>query len=252
MDATVATRVDGGPSDADLVADLVAGSQAAMAALYDRHAGMVYRVALSLSPDPGAAEETVQETFLALWNKAEQFDADRGSLGGWLATIARNRTIDRFRSSGRHAQATTFASVRGDGHDDESFDDWLVSSATVLAAGSPELAPDDALAEKDSREVIEAALRDLTEPERLAIVLAYRDGLSQSEIAAELGWPLGTVKTRSRRALRRLREVLEAPERVAVASARLAPKGGAPRASDAAAASAAAGTPTAPCYALPC
>ncbi|HEV7809557.1 MAG TPA: sigma-70 family RNA polymerase sigma factor, partial [Candidatus Limnocylindrales bacterium] len=116
MDATVDTPVPSGRSDADMVADLVSGSQVAMAALYDRHAAMVYRVALSLNPDPGAAEETVQETFLALWNKAEQFDATRGSLGGWLATIARNRAIDRFRSAGRHAQATPFASVRRDAH----------------------------------------------------------------------------------------------------------------------------------------
>jgi RNA polymerase sigma-70 factor (ECF subfamily) len=198
--------------DAALVAELVGGSQTAMAALYDRHAGMVYRVALSLNPDPGAAEETVQETFLALWNKAEQFDATRGSLGGWLATIARNRAIDRFRSAGRHAQATPFASVRRDAHDDESFDDWLVSSATVLAAGSPDPGPDAAFAEKDSRATIETALGELTEMERLTIVLAYRDGLSQSEIAAQLGWPLGTVKTRSRRALRRLRQVLDGAE----------------------------------------
>ncbi|HEV7811022.1 MAG TPA: sigma-70 family RNA polymerase sigma factor, partial [Candidatus Limnocylindrales bacterium] len=182
-----------------------------------------------------------------LWNKAEQFDANRGSLGGWLATIARNRAIDRFRSAGRHAQATPFASVRRDDHDDESFDDWLVSSATVLAAASPELGPDDAFAEKDSREVIEAALGGLTELERLTIVLAYRDGLSQSEIAEELGWPLGTVKTRSRRALRRLRDLLDPPGASTTGSAAPGARAGslAPPAPVVA-------TRAAPCHALPC
>jgi RNA polymerase sigma-70 factor, ECF subfamily len=243
MDATVEAAVERAQSDAALVADLAEGSESAMAALYDRHAGMVYRVALSLNPDPGAAEETVQETFLALWNKAEQFDANRGSLGGWLATIARNRAIDRFRSAGRHAQATPFASVRRDDHD-ESFDDWLVSSATVLAAGSPEQGPDAAFAEKDSRATIEAALERLTDLERLAIVLAYRDGLSQSEIAAELGWPLGTVKTRSRRALHRLREVLEDREQ--------APLSSVDRPALAAPPAPVVPTRPTPCHALPC
>ena len=208
MDASTGTDAET-RSDAELVADLRAGSSAAMAALYDRYAAMVYRVALSLNPDRGAAEDVIQETLLALWNRAELFDPARGSLGGWLAAIARNRAIDRFRASDRHDKAIPFASIRPPDDEEGAFAEWLVAAGTVVAAGAPEASPDSALVEKDRHERITSALDELTHLERLTIVLAYRDGLSQSEIADRLGWPLGTVKTRSRRALRRLREAIE-------------------------------------------
>ena len=97
-------------SDADLVRQLIEGSQDALAGLYDRHARAVFATAMRASRDRGIAAEVVQETFLALWNRAELFDPSRGALPAWLATIARNRAIDRLRAAGRHERAATFSS----------------------------------------------------------------------------------------------------------------------------------------------
>jgi RNA polymerase sigma-70 factor (ECF subfamily) len=152
----------------------------------------------------------VQETFLALWNRAEQFDPSRGSLGAWLATIARNRAIDRRRSTLRRFRAEAFSSVAADRPDEAATVDWLLASGEPVATATPHLTPEAALAARETQAAVAEAVSILSDDERQAILLAYRDGLSQSEIAHRLGWPLGTVKTRSRRALRRLRAELEA------------------------------------------
>ena len=89
--------------------------------------------------------------------------------------------------------------------------EWLAATGTIVGGASEEMPPEVAALRGETRAEVRTALEVLTEPEREAILLAYRDGLSQSEIAATLGWPLGTVKTRSRRALRRLRDALAAP-----------------------------------------
>jgi RNA polymerase sigma-70 factor (ECF subfamily) len=203
-------------NDADdvvLVREVAAGSETALAALYDRHGSLVYRSALALSRDRGVAEEVVQETFLALWNRAETFDPRLGSLTSWLIAILRNRSIDRIRAVARRVPAVPFSTIVSDQPDESASTDWLVSAGQVLVAGAPEPTPDDVVAARERGQVVAAALAALEEPERLAILLAYRDGLSQSEIAERLGWPLGTVKTRSRRALHHLRDILgdEAP-----------------------------------------
>jgi RNA polymerase sigma-70 factor, ECF subfamily len=201
-------RAEESEADALLVRDVVGGSQSALAELYDRHATMVYRVAIAVDRDPSAAEEIVQETFLTLWNKAERFDGSRGSLTGWLASIARNRSIDRLRAAGR-SRATPFSTLTAGLDEEESAVEWLVASGDLVAAGMPEPAPDQALDEWESSASLASTINGLTPVERQAILLAYRDGLTQPEIAARLGWPLGTVKTRSRRALRRLREAID-------------------------------------------
>ena len=191
-----------------LVRDVMGGSETALAELYDRHATMIYRVALSVERDPSTAEEIVQETFLTLWNKAEQFDRRRGSLAGWLASIARNRAIDRLRAGGR-SRVAPFSTVTAGRDEETSAVEWLVASGALVATGVPEPAPERVLDERESREALASAIDELPPVEREAILLAYRDGLTQPEIAARLGWPLGTVKTRSRRALRRLRDAIE-------------------------------------------
>src|ERR687897_2096160 len=89
------------PDDAALVSEVAAGSQDALAALYDRYGDAVFAAAIRLTSDRQVAEEVVQETFLALWNRAEIFDPSAGSLAAWLHTIARNRTVDRLRAAGR-------------------------------------------------------------------------------------------------------------------------------------------------------
>lgn len=209
---------DAGAEEAGLVERIAAGSESALAALYDRHAAVVFRAALALSRDHGTAEEVVQETFLTLWNRAELFDPELGSLTAWLLTIARNRTIDRIRSAGRRVPAAPFSQLVGDEPDAASVVDWLVASGDILAAGAPEAGPERAFAASEVNVAMATAIAGLDPVERLTILLAYRDGLSQSEIAAKLDWPIGTVKTRSRRALRHLREALdEAADREPVA-----------------------------------
>jgi len=201
-------------SDAALVQEVVAGSEAALAALYDRHGGAVYATAMRVSGNDTVAAEVVQDTFLGLWNRAERYDPERGSLATWLQAIARNRAIDRFRMTARRVPTTTFSSFTGatTDNDSERISDWLAASGELVAAGEPEPTPELALDGAEQRESIRRALGSLGPLERQVIVLAYQSGLSQSEIAAHLNWPLGTVKTRTRRALQILREQLEHAE----------------------------------------
>lgn len=209
MEASGLRLVDGDEGDDELVRHVVRGSDTALAQLYDRHAETVFRVALSVSRDRGVAEEVVQETFLALWNKAELFDPALGSLSTWLSRIARNRAVDRLRFLARRLRAAPFSALAADQPDPASTAEWLIASGHLVAAGAPEPEPEVALARSETGAMVATALATLTGPEQQAVLLAYRDGLTQSEIAAHLGWPLGTVKTRSRRALHRLRDALE-------------------------------------------
>ena len=191
-----------------LVREVAAGSQDALAALYDRHADAVFGAAIRLTSDRQVAEEVVQETFLALWNRAELFDPNTGSLAAWLHTIARNRTVDRLRAAGRRPNLVALSSAAGADENDTAALERIAASGTVLGGADLGPGPEGELAATELREVIRDALAELPEHERTALVLAYSAELTQSEIAERLGWPLGTVKTRTRRALMRLREVL--------------------------------------------
>jgi RNA polymerase sigma-70 factor, ECF subfamily len=204
-----ATEPAEGVTDASLVRDMMAGSEGALAALYDRHGKAVHAAAMRASGDRWVAAEVVQETFLALWNRAELFDPSRGTLPAWLTAIARNRAIDRLRAAGRHDRAASFSSFVQADADDHSIVEWLTATGELVGVGGTEPAPEIALSTKETRASIEDALHSLDPAERRVIVLAYDGGLTQSEIAATLGWPIGTVKTRTRRALRHLRDQLE-------------------------------------------
>jgi RNA polymerase sigma-70 factor (ECF subfamily) len=208
----------GRPDDATLVRMVAGGSFDALASLYDRHGDAVFAAASRLTSDRGVAEEVVQDTFLALWDRAESFDPTVGSLSAWLHTIARNRTVDRLRAAGRRPQ---FAAPPSSANGDESATQLLeraASSGTIVAGSVAPTGPEAALASKETRASIELALGAMASEERTVIVLAYREGLSQTEIAQRLGWPLGTVKTRTRRALRRLREALDEHQAVPATS----------------------------------
>jgi RNA polymerase sigma-70 factor (ECF subfamily) len=200
---------DAPATDAALVGAMIAGSEEALGALYERHSGAIFARALRLTRDRLAAEEIVQETFLALWNRAELFDPARGSLGGWLLTIARNRSVDRVRAAARRAPAAPFSALLGDGLDDAASLDWLLESSAPIGGARAEPGPEQEALTAEARAAVREAVAALDVRHRQSILLAYRDGLSQSEIAARLGWPLGTVKTRTRRALLALREALE-------------------------------------------
>jgi RNA polymerase sigma-70 factor (ECF subfamily) len=195
--------------DEVLVRRLIDGSQVALAQLYDRHAPTVYAAAIRVGRDPGIAADVVQETFLALWDRAEMFDANLGSLRAWLHTIARNRAVDRLRAARRHDRAVSFSTFAGATDDDGSVAEWLVAAGSPIAMAGSDRGPEAALAERETRQSLATALATLEPNERAVIELAYAAGLSQSEVAERLGWPLGTVKTRTRRALRRLRDHLE-------------------------------------------
>ncbi len=204
-------RLVGEADDAVLVLAVAAGSEEAFGALYDRHAAGVHAVALRMTGDRGTAEEVVQETFLALWNRAEAFDPGVASLRTWLRSIARNRGVDRLRAAGRRPQLVALPGGMGD--DDVSASMERLDPDLAVFGGAAR-DPDPVLAAEavDTRELIVEALAGMPEDERTVIVLAYQQELSQSEIAERLGWPLGTVKTRTRRALGRLRSILEGGE----------------------------------------
>jgi RNA polymerase sigma-70 factor, ECF subfamily len=197
------------PEEVALVRAVAGGSQEALASLYDRHVDAVYAASWRLTSDRQVAEEVVQETFLALWNRAELFDPAAGSLAAWLHTIARNRTVDRLRALGRRPNLVPISSIRQDDEAEGAALERLTATGRVVGGASLGPGPEGALAALEISEAISEALRTMPEVERTVIVMAYREELTQSEIAARLDWPLGTVKTRTRRALQRLRDALE-------------------------------------------
>jgi RNA polymerase sigma-70 factor (ECF subfamily) len=222
VDSMTTERTDVGPgarpddqlaglADDVLVRQLVVGSEAALGTLYDRHAATVYAAAYRSSGDPSIAAEVVQDTFLALWDRAETFDPARGSLRAWLRTVARNRTVDVLRAGARRRNPVPISALGSQLDSDDDGIDWLEASATMIGVGQSAPDPAEVAAEHETDDELDAALATLAPNERRVIALAYRSGLSQSEIAAATGWPIGTVKTRTRRGLRQLREWFEEP-----------------------------------------
>jgi RNA polymerase sigma-70 factor (ECF subfamily) len=201
-------RHPGATDDANIVRELAAGSEAALGTLYDRYGDAIFASAYRLTSDRGAAEEVVQETFLTLWNRAELFDPSAGSLSAWLHTIGRNRAVDRLRAAGRRPQLVTLSSSAAPDESETQALERAVAGGTVMASARQPLGPEEAAAAADVRVAIRSAVAAMPEAERTVILLAYQEDLSQAEIADRLAWPLGTVKTRTRRALLRLREAL--------------------------------------------
>ncbi|HEY1271190.1 MAG TPA: sigma-70 family RNA polymerase sigma factor [Terriglobales bacterium] len=157
------------------------GDEQAMAQLYDRYSLIVYSVALRVLGDTGAAEDVLQEVFLQLWLNPDAFDASRGSLPAWLAVIARNRAIDSLRK-------------RRPSTDIED----------VVVSVEPDLAGD---AERNrALEKIRGTLSGMPQAQRVALELAFFEGLTHTEIAQKTGEPLGTIKTRIRAGLLGLRK----------------------------------------------
>lgn len=194
---------DPGQDDAALVRAVVDGSESALAALYDRHGSAIFALVLRLSGDRATAEEVVQETFLVLWDRAERFDPGVASLATWLRTIARNRTLDRFRATARRPRLVSLEpAADGPGRLD------ALGVGELVAVGSSEEDPLELTVASEQRAAVAAAVATMPDDERTVIIMAYQQDLTQVEIAERLGWPLGTVKTRTRRALRRLREAL--------------------------------------------
>lgn len=199
---------EGVTDDAAVVLRMAAGSEAALETLYDRHATAIFAAVYRMTSDRGTAEEVVQETFLTLWNRAETFDPTTGSLASWLHAIARNRAIDRLRAIARRPALVDLTSMAAPDEDPSVALERLATRGSVVAGSVPATDPEDAIAAAGVRDALRDAVAAMPEDERTVILLAYQDDLSQTEIAERLGWPLGTVKTRTRRALHRLRTAL--------------------------------------------
>lgn len=169
--------------------------------VYDRHADALFGTALRFLRDRDAATEVVQETFLSLWRRARQFDADAGSLAGWLMGIGRNQAIDRLRAEARRPRAVYAWAGDADSPDAADLLDSASRRAGRSAGGDPELELD----RRWTRALVRTTLSEMPRDEVEVVVLAYDRAMSQSEIADHLGIPIGTVKSRTRRALARLR-----------------------------------------------
>jgi RNA polymerase sigma-70 factor (ECF subfamily) len=171
--------------DAALLALVQQGDESAMASLFDRYSKVVYSVALRVLRDPASAEDVLQEVFMQIWRNPDGFVATRGSLGGWLAVVARNRSIDALRRK----------------RPTEQVDDMALGSNYNLANE----------AERNSlMEKARGVIRLLPIEQRKTLEMAFFDGLTHSEIAEMTGDPLGTVKTRIRSALTSLRKAFTA------------------------------------------
>jgi len=184
------------------------GDATALAELYDRYANAIFRAAFLRLGDRQMAEEVLQDTYLALWQHALVFDPRQGSLLAWLSTIARNRAVDRLRQLSRRLRAIPLASVLADDEHDERGIDRLLAKGSLLGSGARSVDPQRLLDEAALRDHLRGMLASIPLVERQVLELAYYQELTQAEIAARLGWPLGTVKTRTRRALHRLRQTL--------------------------------------------
>lgn len=178
--------------DAELLRRMAAGDESALGELYDRWSPLVHSVVIRVVGDPDDAEELVEETFWQAWRQAGRYDASRGGISGWLVVIARSRALDRVRLRGwQRAGAAT------------SMDGTNAPEPVIDVAG-----PLDAAELDETRRLVRAALERLPAEQRETVEMAYFRGMSQSEIAAATGQPLGTVKTRARLALQKLREAL--------------------------------------------
>jgi RNA polymerase sigma-70 factor, ECF subfamily len=186
--------------DEDLVTMVAQGRAGALEALYDRYAGLAYGLSLRILGDRGAAEEVVQDTFVAVWRRAYTFDPEQGRLYSWLFKIARNRAIDELR---RRSSPTRGGGTRR-------------SDPEEAAYPAPDPEALEAVRAAELRTVVGGALADLPRDQREVVEMAYLGGLSQREIAERTGIPLGTVKTRTRLALQKLRKVLGPVTREAV------------------------------------
>jgi RNA polymerase sigma-70 factor (ECF subfamily) len=172
------------PSDAVLLQSVSKRDQAAMTVLFDRYARMAYSIALRVLHDPVEAEDVMQEVLMQVWRGPQTFVEERGSLGGWLAVVTRNRAIDVLRRR----------------HPSDPVEDVVLPAAIDIAAEAER----NALIEK-----VRAIMNELPIEQQKSVELAFFEGLTHSEIAEKTGDPLGTVKTRIRLALISIRKALQ-------------------------------------------
>ncbi|WP_082661801.1 sigma-70 family RNA polymerase sigma factor [Terracidiphilus gabretensis] len=177
------TRVAAG--DDALMDGVRSKDQAAMAEIFDRYAGLVYSISLRVLNDQGYAEDVMQQIFFEVWERPQSFVPGRGSLAGWLSVVARNRAIDHLRR----------------GKPSDSIDEVVLPAQSNLSVEAER---------RLMMEKVRTRLELLPKDQQESLELAFFEGLSHSEIAAQTGIPLGTIKTRIRSALHLLREAVQA------------------------------------------
>lgn len=175
--------------DASLVREISEGNQEAVAELYDRYAPMLLGLARKVLQDRDDAEEVVQEAFVHVWNRGDSYDPGRSSVATWLVLVTRSRAIDRLRS--RNVAQRTRAAVRSHGGPEHASAE---GAARVLHG--------------ERRQRVRAELDRIPDEQRQVLELAFYQGLTQSEIAERTGIALGTVKTRTLLAMKKLRTAL--------------------------------------------
>ena len=180
------------PDDAQLLRQMAAGNEQALAAFYDRWHPLVHAVVLRVLRATDDVEDVVEETFWQAWRQAGRYEAARGAVQTWILTIARSRALDRVRLMSRRRE--------------ESIEGERGAQAMQLATdGDPSMDAESA----ERRKLVLAAMAGLPDEQREALELGYFAGLSQSEIAQRTGHPLGTIKTRMRLAMQKLRGSLQ-------------------------------------------
>lgn len=176
--------------DVALMRRIVDADETALGALYDRWVRSLYSLVLHLLKDPDEAEDVVEETFWQAWRKADSYEPSRGAVSTWLLTIGRRKALDRLRARKR------------------SREDLIGSDRSFADIPSTEPDPSIDVEGAELRENVRSALNELPPEQKEVLELGYFNGLSQSEIADVTGQPLGTVKTRMRLAMQKLREPL--------------------------------------------
>lgn len=184
---SVETRVRG-EDCATLIKRVAGGDQSALTLLYDATSRLAYGLVLRVLNDAATAEEVLLDVYMQVWRQASHYDEGRGTPLAWLLTIARSRAIDRLRSGKSEKQ-----------HHEPIENATPIASLTDVAS---------AAVASETQGIVRSALRSLAPEQREVIELAYYLGLTHTEIAARLGQPLGTVKTRTRLGMMKLRETL--------------------------------------------
>ncbi len=176
-------------TDTELVRAVRAGESLALGRIYDRYGSLVYRLALRILASSQEAEDLTQEIFLGFWHN-QTYNPDRGSLSSYLTTLTRSRAIDKLRSRTNQGK-------------------FVQRWSQFMATATPPPTPFDLAALNQRATGVQQALSQLTERQRQVLELAYYEGLSQSEISAQLNVPLGTIKSWSRQGLLQLRKTLK-------------------------------------------
>ena len=177
-------------TDIELLNALKAGQINALSTLYDRYANLVYGLALRILNEPEEAEDVTQEVFLKIWNRFNLYDPSRGSFSSFLVTMARSRAIDKLRSRGSRFR-------------------FLQRWQSIIAHSASSESPLDCASMEERSQLVQSALTTLSDNERQILEISYYEGLSYSATAKRLDLPLGTVKSRARTGLRKLRHALK-------------------------------------------